>query len=63
MGDSIVALASNGIHLVWRWPRNGFNLDGKVMLYSLSFDMVFFSSCFFYSPSLSFGLSLLTIQV
>ncbi|KAG4931312.1 hypothetical protein JHK82_048415 [Glycine max] len=29
MGDSIVALASNGIHLVWRWPRNGFNLDGK----------------------------------
>ncbi|KAG4934062.1 hypothetical protein JHK87_048064 [Glycine soja] len=32
MGDSILALASNGIHLVWRWPRNGFNLDGKIII-------------------------------
>ncbi|XP_027941837.1 topless-related protein 1-like [Vigna unguiculata] len=28
-GNSILALASNGIHLVWLWPRTGFNLDGK----------------------------------
>ncbi|TKY58121.1 Topless-related protein 1 [Spatholobus suberectus] len=28
-GNSILALASNGIHLVWLWPRTSFNLDGK----------------------------------
>ncbi|CAJ1972066.1 unnamed protein product [Sphenostylis stenocarpa] len=28
-GNSLLALASNGIHLIWLWPRTGFNLDGK----------------------------------
>ncbi|CAL5358908.1 protein TOPLESS-like isoform X1 [Camellia sinensis] len=28
-GNSIVALASNGIHLLWKWSRNETNLSGK----------------------------------
>lgn len=42
-GNSILALASNGIHLVWLWPRTGFNLDGKVFSLFLSCDLFLFT--------------------
>ncbi|XP_029126737.1 topless-related protein 1 [Cajanus cajan] len=28
-GNGILALASNGDHLLWKWPHNNLNLDGK----------------------------------
>ncbi|PON71317.1 Topless-related protein [Parasponia andersonii] len=28
-GNGILALASNGIHLLWKWPQNELNLTGK----------------------------------
>lgn len=28
-GNAILALASNAIHLLWKWPRNEFNSNGK----------------------------------
>jgi len=47
-GNSILALASNGIHLIWLWPRTGFNLDGKVihfLLYDFLFSSLVTCSC------------------
>lgn len=29
-GHAILALASNGTHLLWLWQRSSRNLDGKV---------------------------------
>jgi len=31
-GNAILALASNAIHLLWKWQRNERNTSGKVCL-------------------------------
>ena len=35
-GNAILALASNGIHLFWKWPSDKLNPTGKVQYCVLS---------------------------
>lgn len=37
-GNGILALAQDGIHLLWRWSKNDSNLSGNVRIRFISFD-------------------------
>lgn len=39
-GFAILALASNAVHKLWKWPRNDRNMTGKVLFWKVDISEV-----------------------